>query len=408
MRTIISFAALFASVALVQLGSGSLGPLDVLSGAAKGFSTGEIGLLGSAHFAGFLLGCMAAPRLMGQIGHSRTFAAMAAIGVISALLHPVIYNPWAWAVFRIGTGVAVAGAYTVIESWMHAKVRNANRGRVLGLYRGVDLAGSLGAQVMIAVLEPASYISYNIVAMLCCLSLLPLTLTQRKAPPVLTAPRLRPWKVITESPLGVAGVVIAGLTSASFRMVGPIFGQQNGLLAYEIGLFLAAAALGGALAQFPVGWLADKFDRRHVLVGLSAAAALVCSAFSLGGVALGGWMLYAASFAFGAAAFPLFSVSSAHANDFSKPDSVVELNASLLLWFAIGAIVSPLVASGVMDRYGPHALFIYVGAAHVVLILFGLYRMALRPSAEHRAPFTYLPRTSMILARLVRRRKPER
>lgn len=88
-----SFAALFVSVALVQLGIGLLGPLDALSGAARGFSTNEIGLLGSAHFAGFLMGCMAAPRLMGRSGHSRTFAAMAAKGVIAAPLHPVIYDP---------------------------------------------------------------------------------------------------------------------------------------------------------------------------------------------------------------------------------------------------------------------------------------------------------------------------
>ena len=87
------FAALFVSVALVQLGIGLLGPLDALSGAARGFSTNEIGLLGSAHFAGFLMGCMATPRLMGRIGHSRTFAAMAAKGVTAAPLHPVIYDP---------------------------------------------------------------------------------------------------------------------------------------------------------------------------------------------------------------------------------------------------------------------------------------------------------------------------
>ena len=57
MRLIVSFAALFLAVALVQLGSGALAPLDALSGAAAGFSTAEIGLLGSAHFVGFFVGC---------------------------------------------------------------------------------------------------------------------------------------------------------------------------------------------------------------------------------------------------------------------------------------------------------------------------------------------------------------
>ena len=35
-----------------------------------------------------------------------------------------------------------------------------------------------------------------------------------------------------------------------------------------LALFLAAYVPGGALAQYPVGWLADRFDRRWVLIGL--------------------------------------------------------------------------------------------------------------------------------------------
>ena len=67
MGTLLSFTALFFSIFLVQLGSGSLGPLDALSGAVIGFSTEEIGLLGSAHFFGFFLGCYVTPRLIGDI-----------------------------------------------------------------------------------------------------------------------------------------------------------------------------------------------------------------------------------------------------------------------------------------------------------------------------------------------------
>jgi MFS family permease len=71
MRLLISFAALFLSVILLQLSSGGVGPLDVLSGTELGFTTGQIGLLGSAHFFGFFIGCWWAPRLMGSVGHSR-------------------------------------------------------------------------------------------------------------------------------------------------------------------------------------------------------------------------------------------------------------------------------------------------------------------------------------------------
>jgi hypothetical protein len=70
MRLMISFAALFLSVILLQLGSGGVAPLDAISGVQLGFTTAEIGTLGSAHFLGFFIGCWWAPRLMGEVGHS--------------------------------------------------------------------------------------------------------------------------------------------------------------------------------------------------------------------------------------------------------------------------------------------------------------------------------------------------
>ena len=78
MRLIISFAALFLSISLLQLSSGAIGPLDALAGIQLGFSQTQIGMLGSAHFLGFFIGCWWSPRIMGSVGHSRAFAVFAA------------------------------------------------------------------------------------------------------------------------------------------------------------------------------------------------------------------------------------------------------------------------------------------------------------------------------------------
>jgi len=139
MRMLISFAALFLSVILLQLSSGALGPLDALSGFALGFSTQDIGILGSAHFLGFFIGCWWAPRLMGSVGHSRAFAAFTASGAIALIAHMLILDPTAWAVMRVASGMCVAGCYTVIEAWLQAKVTNETRGRAMGVYRVVDI-----------------------------------------------------------------------------------------------------------------------------------------------------------------------------------------------------------------------------------------------------------------------------
>lgn len=402
MRTLISFAALFASIAFVQLGSGSLGPLDALAGTAKGFTTQEIGLLGSGHFVGFFIGCWLTPRLLGTVGHARAFAAFGAVGAIAALLHPVIPDPVAWAGLRIGSGMAVAGAYTIAESWIQAKATNQNRGRVVSVYRVVDMSASVVAQGMVAVLDPTSYVAYNLVAVLCCLCLLPLTLTKSKPPPSPTTPRLRPFHMFRVSPLGAVSVMVVGLTNSSFRMVGPLYALGAGLAPAEIGLFMAAGVGGGALAQWPAGWLSDKYDRRKVLIGISAASLLVCVAIASGGL---GGAVFVAAFAFGAAAFPLFSIAAAHANDFAEPDEIVELNASLMFLYGLGAIVSPLLAAVLIERYGPPALFTYIAVAHLFLIGFSIWRMSRRPNASAKTSHTYVPRTSFLIGRIFKSRR---
>ncbi|MFQ5624972.1 MAG: MFS transporter [Paracoccaceae bacterium] len=403
MRLIISFAALFLSVIFLQLTSGSLGPLDALSGLQEGFTKTQVGLLGSAHFAGFFVGCWVAPRLMGSAGHLRAFAAFAAIGAIGAVAHPIWVDALGWSLLRVMTGLSISGCYTVVEAWLQAKVTNDTRGRVLGVYRVVDMGASLVAQLMIGFLEPASYVSYNIITILCIASLLPLMLTTARAPVATGSPRLRPLEAMRLSPLAAAGVVAAGVSSPAFRMVGPVYGQDVGLRADQIGFFLAAGVLGGALAQFPVGWLADKLDRRKVLIGLSMAAAAVCA----GTVFLTGApqsAIFAASFLFGATTFPIFSVSAAHANDFASAEGVVELNASLLFIYGIGAIASPLVASILVENLGPAALFGFVGVVHAGLAALGAARMLVRPTSPERTPYAYVPRTSFLLGRLLRRR----
>ena len=406
MRLLISFAALFLSVVLLQLGLGGVAPLDALSGAHLGFTPGQIGILGSAHFAGFFIGCWWAPRLMGEVGHSRAFAAFAAAGTIGILAHMLIIDPYAWALMRVASGVAVAGCYTIIEAWLQAKVTNETRGRAMGVYRVVDILGSLGAQLLIAVLEPASYVSYNLLALLCCAALFPLVLTRAKGPATGAAPRLRPRLAWERSPLAAAGVVVSGITGAAYRMVGPLYGISVGLAADQIALFLAAYVLGGAVAQVPMGWLADKYDRRVVLIWLSVASALACG-LSIASTEGGVIAIFLAAGFFGFTTFPIYSVSAAHAHDFATDDERVELSAALMFLYAVGAIASPVIAALLIGRFGAAGMFVFLGLAHVVLVVFGVLRMRTRPSpgADARTRYTYVPRTSFLIGRLLRRRK---
>ena len=404
MRLLISLSALLISTLFVQMGIGALRPFDAISGQALGFSPVEIGLLASGHFAGFLLGCVFGPHLVRRAGHSRAFAVMAGAAVISIIAHPLIPDAMFWTAIRVLSGFSVAGCYTLIESWLQAKITNDIRGRVFSIYRLVDMSGQIMANAIIATLTPASYVSYNLIAIIMCLAILPLALTQSKEPELPERVSYQPFFAIRISPLAGFGVVVAGLSTATFGSVGPIYAIAVGLDLSQIALFLVVSTIGGMASQLPAGILADKISRRAVLLVFSIMASALCLLMMMPVAditVVGVPLVYVMSFLFGFTTFPIYSICAAHASDFVNQDRMITLSASLIFLYASGAIVSPLFAGMIIERYGAPMMFSLIATAHTLLMIFTIYRNFVRP-VEQRRRYAYVPRTSMFIASILR------
>lgn len=404
MRVLISISALLMAVFLVQVSTGTLGPLDALSGLAIGFSRTEIGMIGSSHFVGFIFGCFLSPLLIRRVGHARTFSFVTGLSIIAVLLHPIWENLYFWMLLRVFSGIAVAGAATVIESWLNAKLTNENRSRYFSFYRIFDMSGALVAQALIATLPPAEFMAYSLVAIFLCLSFFPLALTKSVQPALPDHMNWRPFLAARISPIAVAGVVIVGATGAAVRMVGPLFAFDSNLSSAQIGLFLALFIFGGAISQFPVGFLADKFAKRTLMMALSLSTVLVSAImqFDLVTQLLGTYRYFILVFVFGMATMPIYSLAATHANDLCRTADMTDLSASLIFFFALGAIASPILAGSLIDNYGPNSLFVYFAILHIALFVFGFYRVIRRPVIHFTKPYRYIPRTSLFIAKTVK------
>ena len=404
MRVLISISALLMAVFLVQVSTGTLGPLDALSGLAIGFSRTEIGMIGSSHFVGFIFGCFLSPLLIRRVGHARTFSFVTGLSIIAVLLHPIWENLYFWMLLRVFSGIAVAGAATVIESWLNAKLTNENRSRYFSFYRIFDMSGALVAQALIATLPPAEFMAYSLVAIFLCLSFFPLALTKSVQPALPDHMNWRPFLAARISPIAVAGVVIVGATGAAVRMVGPLFAFDSNLSSAQIGLFLALFIFGGAISQFPVGFLADKFAKRTLMMALSLSTVLVSAImqFDLVTQLLGTYRYFILVFVFGMATMPIYSLAATHANDLCRTADMTDLSASLIFFFALGAIASPILAGSLIDNYGPNSLFMYFAILHIALFVFGFYRVIRRPVIHFTKPYRYIPRTSLFIAKTVK------
>jgi len=200
--------------------------------------------------------------------------------------------------------------------------------------------------------------------------------------------RIRPKHLYGLSPVGFVGCFCVGLGNGSFWALAPIFAQRGPGDVVAVVSFMCLTVLAGAAGQWPLGRASDRMDRRRVI-------AMACGLAALAGLGLIGanhyWSpgVFLLACLYGAAAFPLYSLCAAHMNDFVAPDGFVEASSGLLLLFAGGAVVGPIIASTLMDVIGKDGLFAFTALVHLALGVFTIYRMRLRrrPPAEDRAQF---------------------
>ncbi len=404
MRSLRPLIPILTAAGILLGGNGLQGTLIALRGAQEGFSPATIGFMGTAYFAGFLIGCVVIVRILRAVGHIRAFSALAAIAAAGTLVMALFIEPAMWTAVRFMSGFCFAGLFTVMESWLNSGVTNDDRARVLALYRIVDLGAVTGSQFLIPVIGPEGYPIFLVMAIMITLSLVPVSLGDRSNPQPPEDVRLdlrRAWEI---SPIAAIGCIAVGLTNSSFRTLSPVYAQDIGMSVADVAAFVSVSIIGGALIQYPLGYASDRHDRRTVLLVTTALA--MAAALALGLFAGSDRLLnFALVFVFGSFAMPLFSLSAAHANDRAAKNEYVSLNAALMLFYSIGAIGGPLAAAWVMELFGPHALFAFSAAVYFVFIILILWRMRARSPApaERRGRFTALLRTSPIFARLAAR-----
>jgi MFS family permease len=394
---------LFAA-AILLAGNGLQGTLIALRAVSEGFSPTLIGFMGAAYFGGFMLSCVWTAHLIRMVGHIRVFAALASVTAAGSLALVLLIDPIAWMVLRFAMGFAFAGVFMVIESWINESAGNRDRARVLSIYRLVDLTAVTGAQFLLPLFGADSFEIFAIMAIFFCLSLVPVSLSQSSKPKAPESFKFDLGAIWRISPVACIGCLTIGLTNSAFRLIGPIYAGEMGLDVTGIAIFMSAGIVGGAVLQFPLGMLSDRFDRRWTLIIATTGASLAALflTFFAGAEAN---LLYLGAFAFGAFALPLYSLSAAHANDHAKKGQFVLVAAGLTLFFSIGASMGPLIASLVIEQFGAPAFFTYTSVIHASLIVTVLYRMTRRASvpAHARSRFVTLLRTSPAIYRLARR-----
>ena len=394
--TIVSSWALFTGFGLIMLAHALQGTLLNVNAVFFNFSDFEIGYVFSGYFIGYLFSSIQCPKLIKNVGHIRVFAAFASLGSIAILLHWIVINPIAWLIFRMITGFSFAAIYIVCESWLNDRADNKSRGQLIGFYMIVLYFSTSAGGMLVNLRTTTDAHLFILTSLLISLALVPILLTKKPAPDFSTPRFLSLKELYLKSPMAFVGSFSIGMVySALFGLMG-VFGAKIGLSIFQISILIFVNMFVGAIFQYPVGKISDKYDRRTILLSLNLIAiASLIFIYLLGSLSFNLLLVFIGIHS--AVSLPYYAVVISHMNDFLEKDEIVSGSSTLTLVNALGMVMGPMLASGFMAYFGAYGYFLYMIVIYCLVAPYNFFRIRVGRTSniyEENTPSMIVPRTA--------------
>ncbi|WP_300542448.1 MFS transporter [Maricaulis sp.] len=339
------------------------------------FMTGSgllVGLNGAAAALSTLIMAPLVPRLMTLAPARRILVAALAGAAALFVFFPVWENVTGWFVLRFTVGCLMTVVFVISESWINQVVSPERRAFMLGVY-GTALAGGFGiGGLLFAAFDPEGDMGFYVGAAIFLAGILPVTALrgpQAVAPDregsslgaMLNAARSAPAAIL-------AGLAFGALETLAFSLL-PVYGERIGLAHTMIGMVMVAAALGALTFQIPLGFIADKTDRRATLFWIAAIATFTPLAAGLAGSTA--IFLLPLIFIQAGVASGLYSVGLSLLGERFTGGAIAAANAGFIFAYGLGSFAGPPVAGGAMDAIGPWGLLWTLSAisgAYVIVV----------------------------------------
>lgn len=401
-------AVVMLAMGVWQVANGLLNVALPLTMAQSAWSGIAIGAIASAYALGFMAGAFHAPTLIARIGHIRAFAAAGGLAVAATLLLGMDTNAYLWFALRLVFGASAAVLFAVAESWIADATPSNRRGGVISAYQIAGRAGIVIGPFLIAGGESLIGGALLVAGVFLALAISPVAATHRAQPVLPDHPPGSPLTVLKIAPAAAVAVFAAGMVNSGVLAFIPIWAGELGTPSEDASAAGAAALVMGVIyaasmaSQWPAGKISDHFDRRLVIGALGAGWAiisLILTAFVdpglfLGIVLIGLW---------GATSLAHYGVAVAHAADRAQHGQLPAMASGLLIVWAVGSIIGPLVA-GVLyaSPMGMRGVFLFSAVFGAALAGAMLLRSRSRMAASEadREDFVNLHATSAALTEI--------
>jgi len=397
--------ALFTGYGILMIAHGLQGNLLGVRAVIEEFNFISTGAIMSGYFVGYFLGANMVPDLIRKVGHIRVFAAFASIASLAILVHAVFVDPFVWICGRFLTGFSIIGIFIVVESWLNDRANNRTRGQVLSIYMFISLIGLALGALLLNFSSPEKYEPFILISLLLSIALIPILLTKRKPPKFKKITGIKIKELYKISPLGTISMLCTGFIHSTIFTLGAVYAATMNFSIFEISLFIFLITVSGAIFQWPIGYFSDRTDRRIIIISCTFVSTIFCflavvasgtsleNMYLATSVGMDKIMFFVFVTLYAGFALPIFTLNLAYVNDFIAKEKFVAAGGGMQIIFGLGAMGGPVIASSLMYKYGANGFFIHLFVFHIIIGLFGMYRITKRSYEDNpESTFTPLPR----------------
>jgi len=372
-----TLAAHFASSLSIGISIGGMVPLIALTLEHRGIDPIMIGVSSAIGSLGVIAGAPLVPTIIRRFGAADGIVLGLLLTAASVVGLALTDNFGLWLVLRFLTGFGVATQWVVSETWMQAVVSERRRGLVMSAYvTSMGIGFALGP-ILLTVTGTEGLLPFALLAGTIATTALPMLPIRRWVPVLALGQRGSLVRLLREAPTIAMAALAVGLVDSAFFTFIPLYGLRIGLPHETAITLLTAVFAGNVVLQVPLGWLADRINRRGLLVvlGLACCIGPAAAAWAL---TVGSMAAYPVLFLWGGAAFGLYTVALTMLGERYRGGELAAANAAFVIAFEVANLAGPPVAGWAMEAWVPQGLMVWMTVVAVGFVGVAAVRGALR------------------------------
>jgi len=340
----------------------------------RGVSSSEIGLNSAMAGVASLIATPFVPWLAARVGSGRLLVAAILLAAATFPLFFVFDDLRIWLLLRLSFHGSLNVAFILSEYWINASAPTSKRGLVMGIYGTMLSVGFAIGPLILSTVGSSGFTPFAMGTAILAAASLPVLLGLRGDGGGGEERSSRHFlHFLAVVPMATGAAFVMGLLETSIIGFGAVYGLKLGYSESDAALMVTAIATGNILFQLPIGLLADRMDRRWLLLLIALGGAAMAAVLPL--VADRYWLLLACFALWGGIAVGLYTVGLLHLGARMQGADLASANAAFIFAYSVGMLAGPASVGAGMDAVGPNGFPLICGLYLCAFALFAFWRI---------------------------------